>query len=80
MSCRLKKPPANATESESSRPIASVVPTTILILPCSPAPKAWPISTVAPVLRPMTKANRKNITGKNADTAASASTPIIWPR
>src|SRR4029079_14524138 len=54
--------------------------TTILILPCSPAPKAWPISTVAPVLRPMTKAKRKNITGKNTDTAASASTPIIWPR
>jgi hypothetical protein len=27
----------------------------------------------------MTKANRKNITGKNTETAASASTPIIWP-
>src|SRR3982750_2254591 len=27
----------------------------------------------------MTKANRKNITGKHTDTAASASTPIIWP-
>ena len=27
----------------------------------------------------MTKANRKNITGKHTETAASASTPIIWP-
>ena len=32
-----------------------------------------------PVLRPMTKANRTNVTGKNTETAASASTPIIWP-
>ncbi len=28
----------------------------------------------------MTKAKRKNITGKNTEAAASASTPIIWPR
>ena len=27
----------------------------------------------------MTKAMKKNITGKNTETAASASTPIIWP-
>jgi len=28
----------------------------------------------------MTKAIKRNITGKNTETAASASTPIIWPR
>ncbi|MGY4366655.1 hypothetical protein ACVW1A_002720 [Bradyrhizobium sp. LB1.3] len=79
INCRLKIPPISAIEIDSNRPTASVVPTTILIRPCSPAPWAWPIRTVAPVLSPMTKPNRKNITGKNTDTDASASTPIIWP-
>src|SRR6185436_17308817 len=63
----------------STRATASVAPATAFTLSRSPAPQACPISTVAPVLRPMTKANRKNITGKNTETAASASTPIIWP-
>ena len=30
--------------------------------------------------RPMTKAMKKNITGKKTVEAASAFTPIIWPR
>jgi hypothetical protein len=80
ISCRLNKPPSNPTEIASSKPTASVVPATILILSGLPAPKAWPISTVAPVLRPITKANRKKNTGKNVETAASASTPIMCPR
>src|SRR3954454_6888177 len=62
-----------------TRAIANVAPATALTLSRSQAPQACPIRTVAPVLRPMTKANRKNITGKHTDTAASASTPIIWP-
>jgi hypothetical protein len=61
-------------------PMLKVVPATALTLSVSPAPQAWPIKTPAPELRPMTKEMKKNSTGKNPETAASASTPIIWPR
>ena len=44
------------------------------------APQAWPISTEAPEPRPMTKEIRNSMSGKNAEAAASACTPIICPR
>jgi hypothetical protein len=66
--------------AEPINAIVKVVPATAFTRSGSPAPQAWPISTVAPELRPIAKEIKKNITGKNTDTAASASTPIIWPR
>ena len=77
---RLNTPPNTAIVVAQSSATVSVAPATALTLPGSPAPQAWPIRTVAPELSPITKATKKNITGKNTETAASASTPIIWPR
>ena len=79
INCWLNRPPNSATVMARRRAAESVAPATALTVSRSPAPQACPIRTVAPVLRPMTKANRKNITGKHTETAASASTPIIWP-
>ena len=43
------------------------------------APQACPTNTVVPAEIPITKASRKNRIGKNTETAAMASTPIICP-
>ena len=58
----------------------SVVPATARTRSGSRAPQAWPISTEAPAPRPMMKEIRNSISGKNAEAAASALTPIICPR
>ncbi len=79
-SCRLNSPPRIAIALANSSATVSVVPATALTLSISPAPQACPINTPAPEPRPTTKEMKKNITGKNTVTAASASTPIIWPR
>ena len=73
-------PPATAMMMPKMSDSASVAPATARTRSMSPLPKAWPISTDAPVPRPMTKAMKKNITGKKTVAAASASTPIMWPR
>ncbi len=80
ISSLLNRPPNKAAIIASRMAIASVVPATAFTLWRSPAPQACPISTVAPELKPITKAIKKNTTGKSAETAANASTPIIWPR
>jgi hypothetical protein len=77
---RANRPPRIAIASASRSVTVMVVPATAFTRSGSPAPQAWPIMTEAPALRPMTKEMKKNITGKNTDAAASASTPIIWPR
>ena len=79
-SCRPNSPPRIAIKPANSSATVSVVPAIAFTFSVSPAPHAWPINTPAPELSPMTKAMKKNITGKNTETAASASTPIIWPR
>ena len=61
------------------KPTESVVPATVLTASGFLAPHACPISTAAPDPNPMMKAMKKNRIGKNADTAASAFTPSMWP-
>ena len=75
----VKVPPSKATAAPKHKPTDSVVPATAFTRSGSPAPHAWPISTAAPVPKPIMNAMRKNKSGKNDDTAAIAETPIIWP-
>ncbi len=79
-SSRANSDPTAAMAAANSSAMLSAVPAIALTLPCSPAPNACPIRMEAPVLRPITKAMKANMTGKNTVTAASASTPIMWPR
>jgi len=76
----VKAPPKTATSSPNTSTTASAVPAMARALATSRAPQAWPISTEAPAPRPMMKAMKKNSSGKKPETAASAFTPIIWPR
>jgi hypothetical protein len=58
----------------------SVVPATALRRSSLWAPYACPMSTELPLAIPMKNEIMKNTTGKNADAAASAPTPISRPR
>jgi hypothetical protein len=77
---RVKAPPNRATTMPARIVTVSVVPATAFTFSGSRAPQAWPISTEAPAPRPMMKEMKKNRIGKKAETAATAPTPIIWPR
>ena len=78
------EPARNQPETPTSRPPASVtvsvVPATILTFSGSFAPHACPIRTEEPAPSPTMNEMKKNTIGNITDTAASACTPIIWPR
>ena len=61
------------------RPIESTVPVICFMRCSSRAPYACPMSTEAPVDKPMRNEIRKNSSGKNAEIAASAFTPSSRP-
>ena len=80
ISWSVNRPPNTAMTTPAISVSASADPAIARTRSWSPAPNAWPTSTVVPMPRPMTKAMKKNSTGKNTVAAASASTPSMWPR
>ncbi|MNG03545.1 hypothetical protein D3C84_866310 [compost metagenome] len=60
-------------------PNSNVVAAMVFTKCGSRAPQAWPMSTLAPAPRPMTRAMKKNTMGNMPETAARAWVPSIWP-